>query len=66
MTPNENKKEDEKNFQKDQNKSLENNFVLERIYNESKVEPLTINITNITTKISNGIDGKIPIISFRV
>ena len=62
----ENKKEDEKNLQKDQNKSLENNFVLERIYNESKkIEPLTINITNITTKISNGIDGKIPL-SYRL
>ena len=62
----ENKKEDEKNLQKDQKKSLENNFVLERIYNESKkIEPLTINITNITTKISNGIDGKIPL-SYRL
>ena len=62
----ENKKEDEKNLQKNQNKPLENNFVLERIYNESKkIEPLTINITNITTKISNGIDGKIPL-SYRL
>ena len=62
----ENKKEDEKNLQKDQKKSLENNFALERIYNESKkIEPLTINITNITTKISNGIDGKIPL-SYRL
>ena len=44
----ENKKEDEKNLQKDQNKSLENNFVLERIYNESKkIEPLTINILSL-------------------
>ena len=44
------------------NKSLENNFVLERIYNESKkIEPLTFSITNLTNRVSNGIDGDIPL-----
>ena len=43
-------------------KSLENNFVLERIYNESKkIEPLTFSITNLTNRVSNGIDGDIPL-----
>jgi hypothetical protein len=44
------------------NKSLENNFVLEKIYNESKkIEPLTFSITNLTNRVSNGIDGDIPL-----
>ena len=59
-------KKEEKDDQKDKRKSLENNFALERIYNESKkIEPLTITINNITTKVSNGIDGGVPL-SYRL
>ena len=47
-------KKEEKDDEKDKKKSLENNFALERIYNESKkIEPLTITINSITTKVSN-------------
>ena len=52
----------EKKDSNKRNKSLENNFVLERIYNESKkIEPLTFSITNLTNRVSNGIDGDIPL-----
>ena len=62
----ENKKEEEKSKKTNDKKTLKNNFALERIYNESKkIEPLTITISNITTQISNGIDGDIPL-SYRL
>ena len=55
--------EEEKNRKESKSKkSLENNFFLERIYNESKkIEPLTFSITNLTNRVSNGIDGEIPL-----
>ena len=62
----EDKDEEEKTPKNNNRKTLENNFALERIYNESKkIEPLTITISNITTQVSNGIDGDIPL-SYRL
>ena len=62
----ENKNEEEKSKKTNDKKTLKNNFALERIYNESKkIEPLTITISNITTQVSNGIDGDIPL-SYRL
>lgn len=58
----ENENEEEKSNKTNDKKTLKNNFALERIYNESKkIEPLAITISNITTKVSNGINGDIPL-----
>ncbi len=43
-------------------KSEINSLFLERVYNESKkIEPITLTISNNTTRLSNGIKGNIPL-----
>jgi hypothetical protein len=47
---------------KKEKKKLENNFVLERIYQMSKkVEPLSIAINTTTNRTANGISGDVPL-----
>ena len=55
-------KETKKDSSEKKNSSEINNLFLERIYNESKkIEPLTLTITNNTNRLSNGIDGDVPL-----
>ena len=55
-------KETQKDSPEKKNSSEINSLFLERIYNESKkIEPLTLTITNNTNRLSNGIDGDVPL-----
>ena len=54
--------ETQKDSSEKKNSSEINSLFLERIYNESKkIEPLTLTITNNTNRLSNGIDGDVPL-----
>ena len=55
-------KETKKDSSEKKNSSEINSLFLERIYNESKkIEPLTLTITNNSNRLSNGIDGDVPL-----
>lgn len=57
--------EKDKDTKKD-TKKFKNNFVLERIYNESKkIEPLSFTVTNVRNNITNGVNDDIPL-SYRL
>ena len=57
--------EKDKDTKKD-SKKFKNNFVLERIYNESKkIEPLSFTVTNVRNNITNGVNDDIPL-SYRL
>ena len=55
-------KETKEESDKKQEKPEINSLFLERVYNESKkIEPLTLTITNNTNRLSNGVQGDVPL-----
>ena len=55
-------KDAKKESEKKKNRTEINSLFLERVYNESKkIEPLILTVTNNTNRLSNGVQGDIPL-----